>query len=146
MMTTDTLLAATAGAGIAAGATLATCGLLGYPRAGGRAPPRGAGQFRRGAFGPRAVTRAVAAGLVAGRAYAAPTDTRVGQLMPAALVRAGEVRGRGLHAVLTELASDVARDITGRREVEAARASYRSSLTGTVLLMAGFLVFLVLNR
>jgi hypothetical protein len=80
------------------------------------------------------------------RAFAAEIDDPVGDLIATALMLAAEVRGPGLHAVLTELAADVARDISGRREVEAARASYRSSLTGTVVLMAGFLAFLVLNR
>src|SRR5436309_1709088 len=42
------------------------------------------------------------------RAFAAEIDDPVGDLIATALVLAAEIRGPGLHAVLTELASDVA--------------------------------------
>jgi hypothetical protein len=237
-VTPDTLLAAVAGAGIAAGTVCAACGVLGYPPPGQRPPPRWMGTLQRWRITPRTAAIALAAGMaifavtgwpVAGIAgipaavalprilsrrpgraqlatlealqawtrrladviaasrgledalilsadsapaaisgpartlaaqlrhrgtrtadalqkFAAEIDDPVGDLIAAALMLAADLRGPGLHAVLTELAADVAKDISGRREVEAERARYRTALAWIVVFLAGYLVFLVANR
>ena len=51
-----------------------------------------------------------------------------------------------MHAVLTELASDVAKDVAGRREIEAERATYRAALQWIVGFLLAYTVYLLLRR
>ena len=51
-----------------------------------------------------------------------------------------------MHAVLTELASDVAKDVAAQREVEAERATYRTTLVWIVVFLLGYTAYLVLRR
>lgn len=80
------------------------------------------------------------------RRFAAQLDDPVGDLVASALLIAAERRGPGVHAVLTELADDVAKDVAARRDIEAERASYRTALRWLIAFLAGYTIFLVLNR
>jgi Flp pilus assembly protein TadB len=80
------------------------------------------------------------------RAFADAIDDPVGDLIAAALLLATDRRGPGVHAVLTELADDVAKDVAGRREVEAERAAYRTALVWIVVFLLGYTAYLILRR
>jgi len=80
------------------------------------------------------------------RTFADAIDDPVGDLIATALLLAADRRGPGVHAVLTELASDVAKDVAGRREAEAERASYRTALAWIVVFVLGYTLYLVLRR
>jgi hypothetical protein len=80
------------------------------------------------------------------RAFADAIDDPVGDLIATALLLAADRRGPGVHAVLTELASDVAKDVAGRRAAEAERASYRTALVWIVVFVLGYTFYLVLRR
>ena len=80
------------------------------------------------------------------RAFADAIDDPVGDLIATALMLAADRRGPGVHAVLTELAADVAKDVGGRREVEAERASYRTALAWIVAFLLSYTAYLVLRR
>ena len=79
------------------------------------------------------------------RAFADAIDDPAGDLIASALLLAADRRGPGVHAVLTELAADVAKDVAGHREVEAERASYRTALTWIVAFLAGYTAYLALR-
>jgi Flp pilus assembly protein TadB len=80
------------------------------------------------------------------RAFADAIDDPVGDLIASALMLAMDRRGPGVNAVLTELAADVAKDVAGRREVEAERAAYRTALAWIVVFLLGYTVYLMLRR
>jgi Flp pilus assembly protein TadB len=80
------------------------------------------------------------------RRFADAIDDPVGDLIATALLLAADRRGPGVHAVLTELAADVAKDVAARREVEAERASYRTALAWIVAFLLGYTIYLVLRR
>ena len=80
------------------------------------------------------------------RAFADAVDDPVGDLIATALILAADRRGPGLHAVLTELAGDVAKDVAARRETEAERAAYRTALAWIVAFLAGYTGYLILDR
>ena len=80
------------------------------------------------------------------RAFADAIDDPVGDLIATALLLAADRRGPGVHAVLTELASDVAKDVAAQREVEAERATYRTTLVWIVVFLLGYTAYLVLRR
>jgi Flp pilus assembly protein TadB len=80
------------------------------------------------------------------RAFADAVDDPVGDLIATALMLAADRRGPGVHAVLTELAGDVAKDVAGRREVEAERATYRTALAWIVGFLLAYTAYLMLNR
>jgi Flp pilus assembly protein TadB len=80
------------------------------------------------------------------RGFADAVDDPVGDLICAALLLAADRRGPGLHAVLTELAGDVAKDVAVRRETEAERAAYRTALAWIVAFLAGYTAYLIADR
>ena len=80
------------------------------------------------------------------RAFADAVDDPVGDLIATALLIAADRRGPGVHAVLTELAGDVARDVAARRETEAERATYRTALQWIVAFLLAYTAWLILNR
>jgi hypothetical protein len=80
------------------------------------------------------------------RAFADAVDDPVGDLIATALMLAADRRGPGVHAVLTELADDVARDVAGRREIEAERATYRTALLWIVCFLGAYTAYLMLRR
>ena len=80
------------------------------------------------------------------RAFADALDDPVGDLISTALLLAADRRGPGLHAVLTELAGDVAKDVAARRETEAERAAYRTALGWIVAFLAAYTGYLIANR
>jgi len=80
------------------------------------------------------------------RGFADAVDDPVGDLICAALLLAADRRGPGLHAVLTELAGDVAKDVAARRETEAERAAYRTALAWIVAFLAGYTAYLIADR
>jgi len=79
------------------------------------------------------------------RRFADEIDDPVGDLIATALLLAADRRGPGVRAVLTELAADVAKDVTARREAEAERASYRTALAWIVAFVVGYTAYLVLR-
>jgi Flp pilus assembly protein TadB len=80
------------------------------------------------------------------RAFAGAIDDPVGDLIATALLLAADRRGPGVHAVLTELADDVAKDVAGRREIEAERATYRTALQWIVGFLLAYTAYLMLRR
>jgi Flp pilus assembly protein TadB len=80
------------------------------------------------------------------RAFADAIDDPVGDLIATALMLAADRRGPGVHAVLTELAADVAKDVAAWREVEAERATYRTTLVWIVVFLLGYTAYLVLRK
>ena len=80
------------------------------------------------------------------RAFADAIDDPVGDLIASALLLAAERRGPGVHAVLTELAGDVAADVAAQREVEAERATYRTTLVWIVGFLIAYTGYLMLER
>ncbi|HEY2261250.1 MAG TPA: type II secretion system F family protein [Streptosporangiaceae bacterium] len=80
------------------------------------------------------------------RAFADAIDDPVGDLIATALLLAADRRGPGVHAVLTELAGDVAKDVAGRREIEAERATYRTALAWIVAFLLAYTAYLLLRR
>jgi Flp pilus assembly protein TadB len=80
------------------------------------------------------------------RAFADAIDDPVGDLIATALLLAADRRGPGVHAVLTELAADVAKDVAAWREIEAERATYRTTLVWIVVFLLGYTAYLVLRR
>jgi Flp pilus assembly protein TadB len=70
--------------------------------------------------------------------FAEEIDDPVGDLVAGALLQASAVRGRGVQALLSDLAQMVAADVAGRREVEAARAPHRTTVRGVALLFVLF--------
>jgi Flp pilus assembly protein TadB len=80
------------------------------------------------------------------RTFADAIDDPVGDLIATALLLAADRRGPGVHAVLTELAADVARDAAAWREAEAERAAYRTTLLWIVVFLLGYTAYLVARR
>jgi Flp pilus assembly protein TadB len=80
------------------------------------------------------------------RAFAEAIDDPVGDLIATALLLAADRRGPGVHAVLTELAGDVAKDVAAWREIEAERATYRTTLVWIVVFLLGYTAYLILRR
>ncbi|GAB3971268.1 type II secretion system F family protein [Actinoallomurus acanthiterrae] len=67
------------------------------------------------------------------RAFAAELDDPVGDLIATALILAAKRRGPGTRQALTALADAVAQEVRVRREVEAERASLRTTLLVIVI-------------
>ena len=80
------------------------------------------------------------------RAFAEAIDDPVGDLIATALLLAADRRGPGVHAVLTELAADVAKDVGAWREIEAERATYRTTLVWIVVFLLGYTAYLILRK
>jgi Flp pilus assembly protein TadB len=80
------------------------------------------------------------------RAFAAEIGDPAGDRIAAALIIATGRRGGGARDVLVALASLLARDVAGRREIEAERAQHRTTVRWIGLFVTGFTVFAILNR
>lgn len=80
------------------------------------------------------------------RAFADDLAHPVGDTIAATLIIASQVRGRGLHQVLTALADTVAKDVAMQREIDAERASHRTTAIWVVVALAAFVGFALLNR
>ncbi|MGP4030110.1 type II secretion system F family protein [Actinomadura sp. 3N407] len=72
-------------------------------------------------------------------------DDPVGDLVTGALLQASQVRGGGVQRLLNDLASLVADDVAGRREVEASRAPHRTTVRGLAVIFILFGVALMLR-
>jgi Flp pilus assembly protein TadB len=80
------------------------------------------------------------------RAFAAEIDDPAGDRIAAALIIATGRRGGAAKDVLMALAELLARDVAGRREIEAERAQHRTTVKWIAVFIVGFTVFAVLNR
>jgi len=80
------------------------------------------------------------------RAFAADIDDPAGDRIAAALIIATGQRGGAVREVLNALAVMLAREVAARREIEADRAQYRTTVKWLTLFVLGFTVFAVLNR
>jgi Flp pilus assembly protein TadB len=80
------------------------------------------------------------------RAFADEIDDPAGDRIAAALIIATGRRGGAVGAVLKTLAEQLARDVAGRRDIEADRAEHRTTLKWIVGIVIAFTVFCVLNR
>ena len=80
------------------------------------------------------------------RAFADDLDDPIGDLIATALILATERRGPGTREALGSLADAVAQEVIVRREVEAERASLRTTLLVIVLSVAGLSVVFIASR
>jgi len=80
------------------------------------------------------------------RAFAAEIDDPAGDRIAAALIIATKRRGAGAHDVLRSLAEMLARDVAGRRDIEAERAQHRTTVRWIVVFVVLFTVIAVVNR
>lgn len=80
------------------------------------------------------------------RAFADDLAHPVADTIAATLIIASQVRGRGLHEVLTALAKTVAQDVAMQREVDAERATHRTTAIWVVAALGAFVAFAVLNH
>ena len=80
------------------------------------------------------------------RAFAAEVDDPAGDRIAAALIIATKRRGAGAHDVLRSLAEMLARDVAGRRDIEAERAQHRTTVRWIVVFVVIFTAIAVLNR
>ncbi len=79
-------------------------------------------------------------------AFADEIDDPAGDRIVAALLIATGQRGGGVQGVLTALAELLARDVAGRREIEAGRAEHRTTLRWIIGFIVGFTAFAILNK
>ena len=77
------------------------------------------------------------------RAFAEDLDDPVGDLIATALILASKRRGPGTRQALSALADAVAGEVIVRREVEAERASLRTTLVVIVISVAGLSLLLI---
>lgn len=80
------------------------------------------------------------------RAFADDLANPVADTIAATLIIASRVRGRGLHDVLTALATTVAKDVAMQREIDAERATHRTTAIWVVAALGVFVGFAVFNR
>jgi Flp pilus assembly protein TadB len=80
------------------------------------------------------------------RAFADDLANPVADTIAATLIIASRVRGRGLHDVLTALAGTVGKDVAMQREIEAERATHRTTAIWVVAALGVFVGFAVFNR
>jgi Flp pilus assembly protein TadB len=80
------------------------------------------------------------------REFAADVDDPAGDRIAAALIIATGRRGGAVHDVLGTLAAMLARDVAGRREIEADRAQHQTTVKWLTLFAVGFAVFALLNK
>lgn len=80
------------------------------------------------------------------RAFADELAHPVGDTIVAALIIAVELRGRGLHQVLTALADTVAKQVAMERAVDAERATHRTTAIWVIAALGLYTAFALLNR
>ena len=80
------------------------------------------------------------------RAFADDVGHPVGDTIAATLIIASGLRGQGLHQILTALAGTVAKDVAMQREIDAERATHRTTAFWVVVALAAFVGFAVFNR
>ena len=80
------------------------------------------------------------------RAFADDVALPIADMIAATLIIASRIRGRGLHDVLTALAGTVAKDVAMQREVDAERATHRTTALWVVAALGVFVGFAVFNR
>jgi tight adherence protein B len=80
------------------------------------------------------------------RAFAADLDDPIGDLIATALILAAKRRGPGTKEALSSLADAVAQEVIVRREVEAERASLRTTLLVIVISIAGLSALFIASR
>jgi Flp pilus assembly protein TadB len=80
------------------------------------------------------------------RAFADELAHPVGDTIVASLLIASQLRGRGLHQVLTTLAATVAKQVAMEREIDAERATHRTTAVWVVAALGLYTGFAVLNR
>jgi Flp pilus assembly protein TadB len=80
------------------------------------------------------------------RHFADDLDDPIGDRIAAALILAARRRGQGVRGVLTGLARMVAADVAARRQIEAERAHYRTTLRWIAIFLGGFTLFAGLTR
>ncbi|MEV4170178.1 type II secretion system F family protein [Nonomuraea sp. NPDC049709] len=72
------------------------------------------------------------------RLFADELDDPIGDRIAAALILVARRRGKGASAVLQQLAELVAKDVSDRREVEAARAEHRTTVRWIIAILVLF--------
>ncbi|MDF5758425.1 type II secretion system F family protein [Spongiactinospora sp. TRM90649] len=80
------------------------------------------------------------------RAFADDLDDPTGDMIAAALILACQARGKGLREVLHGLARTVAKDVAARRDIDAERATHRTTARWVVGALLGYTGFALLNR
>ncbi|MFI7114468.1 type II secretion system F family protein [Nonomuraea sp. NPDC050227] len=80
------------------------------------------------------------------RLFADEVDDAVGDRIAAALILVARRRGKGASAVLQQLAELVAKDVSDRREVEAARAEHRTTARWIIAILVGFAALAVVQK
>ncbi|MEQ4720951.1 type II secretion system F family protein [Nonomuraea sp. B19D2] len=80
------------------------------------------------------------------RLFADELDDPIGDRIAAALILVARRRGKGASAVLQQLAELVAKDVSDRREVEAARAEHRTTVRWIIAILALFSALAVFQK
>ncbi|MBT2235575.1 type II secretion system F family protein [Nonomuraea sp. NEAU-A123] len=80
------------------------------------------------------------------RLFADELDDPIGDRIAAALILVARRRGKGASAVLQQLAALVAKDVSDRREVEAARAEHRTTVRWIIGILAGFSALAIFQK
>ncbi|KAA9374860.1 hypothetical protein F5972_30125 [Microbispora cellulosiformans] len=80
------------------------------------------------------------------RAFADDLNDPTGDVIAAALILACRARGKGLREVLQGLARTVAKDVAARREIDAERATHRTTARWVIGALLGYTAFALVNR
>ncbi|WP_063794707.1 type II secretion system F family protein [Microbispora sp. ATCC PTA-5024] len=80
------------------------------------------------------------------RAFADDLNDPTGDVIAAALILACRARGKGLREVLQGLARTVAKDVAARREIDAERATHRTTARWVIGALLGYTTFALVNR
>jgi len=80
------------------------------------------------------------------RMFADELDDPTGDVIAAALILACRARGKGLREVLQGLARTVAKDVAARREIDAERATHRTTARWVIGALLGYTAFALLNQ
>ncbi|GAA3624305.1 hypothetical protein GCM10022419_132390 [Nonomuraea rosea] len=80
------------------------------------------------------------------RMFADELDDPIGDRIAAALILVARRRGKGASAVLQQLAELVAKDVSDRREVEAARAEHRTTVRWVIAILGLFSALAVFQK
>lgn len=80
------------------------------------------------------------------RAFADDLNDPTGDVIAAALILACRARGKGLREVLQGLARTVAKDVAARREIDAERATHRTTARWVIGALLGYTAFALVNQ